>query len=111
MAFKARYLGGAVLVIAGVAALGGMVMLLWNAVVPVALPDARTLDYPHALGLLVLCRILFGGFRGHGGWRGHRGRWARWEAMSEEERAQFRLGRRGRCGRPDPGAPAGTEAR
>jgi hypothetical protein len=46
--------------------------------------------------LLVLSRILFGGFRGHGGWRGrmhgHRHgheRWAKWQAMTPEEREQF----------------------
>ena len=62
--FKARFLGRAVLMLVAVAALGGVVMGLWNAIIPELLSGARSLDYPHALGLLVLCRILFGGFRG-----------------------------------------------
>ena len=44
-------------------------------------------------GLLALCRILFGGFRGHAGWHG-RNHWGhgRWSAMTPEEREQFRRG-------------------
>jgi hypothetical protein len=91
--FKARFLGRAVLMLVAVAALGGVVMGLWNAIIPELLNGARSLDYPHALGLLVLCRILFGGFRGHGGWHGHRfGH--RWHAMTPEEREHFRHGLR-----------------
>ncbi|WP_038489097.1 hypothetical protein [Janthinobacterium agaricidamnosum] len=77
------------LVLAAVAALGGAVMLLWNAVVPGVFAGSNTIDYWHALGLLLLCRILFGGFRGHGGWN-QRHHWQRWQAMTEEEREQFR---------------------
>jgi hypothetical protein len=53
-------------------------------------------DYAHALGLLVLCRILFGGFRGRkGGWgRGSRGRWA---AMTAAEREQMLKQRSSHC--------------
>jgi len=69
--------------------LGLMVMLLWNAVMPAAFVGSRSMDYPHALGLLVLSRILFGGFRGRGGWHQRR-HWRRWEAMTPEEREQFK---------------------
>jgi hypothetical protein len=91
---KGRFLGRGVLVVAGVAVLGGLVMLLWNAIVPELFASARSIDYLHALGLLVLCRILFGGFRGHGGWHGrhHWGRGSRWSAMTPEERERFRRG-------------------
>jgi len=42
-------------------ALGGVVMLLWNAILP-ALLHVGTLSYWHAVGLLVLCKILFTSF-------------------------------------------------
>jgi len=49
-----------------------------------------------ALGLLVLCRILFGGFAGHGAHRSSfRRRMAeRWDGMTPEEREKFRQGMR-----------------
>lgn len=84
-----------------VAMLGGAVMLLWNWVVPPIFSGAAEIGYWRALGLLVLCRILFGGFRGrHGGWHEKKRRMrARWEAMTPEERARFesRLRMFGRC--------------
>jgi hypothetical protein len=87
---RARFfLGKALLVIAGIAVLGGIVMVLWNAVVPFVFPGTRLIDYPHAFGLLILSRILFGGFRGRGGWHGGY-RWRRWEGMTPQERAQFK---------------------
>jgi hypothetical protein len=88
MRHRARHWGMALLIIPAAALLGWMVMLLWNAVIPALFVGSRTIDYPHALGLLVLSRILFGGFRGHGGWHRHR-RWHRWEAMSPEDREQY----------------------
>jgi len=94
MAWKTRYLGRGVIVLAAVAVLGGLVMLLWNAIVPGLFAGARPIEYLEALGLLVLSRILFGGFRGHGGWHGHR-HWrheGRWGAMTSEERERFRRG-------------------
>jgi hypothetical protein len=87
--YRARFFGKALLVVAAVAVLGGIVLALWNAVVPFILPGTRLIDYPHALGLLILSRILFGGFRGRGGW--HEGRrWRRWEGMTPQERTQFK---------------------
>jgi len=83
-----KFLGIAGFVVVAAAVLGAVVMVLWNAVVPTLFTSAHSIDYPHALGLLVLSRILFGGFRGHGGW--HRRRhFAKWQAMSPEEREKF----------------------
>lgn len=103
MRFKAAFFGRLGLGLLAIAALGGVVMGLWNAVIPGLLTGAQAIDYPHALGLLLLCRILFGGFRGHGGWHAHRfgprfgHRWGHrfgpdWHAMTPEEREQFRRG-------------------
>ncbi|MBP0596663.1 hypothetical protein J8I26_00985 [Herbaspirillum sp. LeCh32-8] len=74
-----------------VGVLGGAVMLLWNWVVPPMFPGAVEIGFWRALGLLVLCRILFGGFRGrHGGWHEKKRRMrARWEAMTPQERERF----------------------
>jgi hypothetical protein len=75
------------------------VMSLWNWLVP-ALFGGPMLGYWEALGLLVLARLLFGGFRphGHGRW-GHSWHHARerWEQMTPEERERFRSRFRGAC--------------
>jgi hypothetical protein len=57
-----------------------------------------------AIGLLALCRILFGGFGFGGGPRSHaRRRMAeRWERMTPEEREAFRQGLHGRGGSAAP---------
>ncbi|HTB05987.1 MAG TPA: hypothetical protein VK806_03465 [Bacteroidia bacterium] len=87
--------------------IGYIVMLLWNAIIPGLFASAGTLTYCHALGLLVLCKILFGGFRGKrcgcgGGWRGRRhmnAAWKeKWSGMTEEEKAKFKEEWKNRCG-------------
>ena len=87
-------------------AIGGeVVRLLWNWLLP-PLFGWSQITFWQALGLLALCRILFGGFGFHGSGRSSvRRRWAeRWEHMSPEERERFRLGIRTRCGfGPSPG--------
>ena len=62
--------------------------------------SAGAITFWQALGMLALCRILFGGLGGHGGHRSKfRRRMAeRWDAMTPEERERFRQGMRGRCG-------------
>lgn len=87
MRSKTKMAGMLVLAVVAAAVLGGVVMALWNAIMPGLFAGVRPLDYPHALGLLILCRILFGGFRGHGG--GGRGRWGRLQSMTPEEREQM----------------------
>jgi hypothetical protein len=73
-----------------------VVMALWNAVMPDVFAGCRPIDYWHALGLMILSRILFGGWRGRGG--GHPG-WRRWHAMTAQEREQFRQDRMARWGK------------
>ena len=66
---------------------------LWNALIP-SLFAGPVLGFWQAVGLLVLCRILLGGFRGHGrhhGWR-QRAWGGRWHSMTPEERDRFRDG-------------------
>ncbi len=90
MRFKVRLVGRGLLILAAIAVLGYVVMLLWNAVVPGVFSGIRTVNYRQALCLLVLSRILFGGFRGRGGLPGRR--WQRLESLTPEERARFRRG-------------------
>lgn len=81
---------------------GGIaVMLLWNGILPSVITSVGSVTYPQAVGLLVLCRILFGGFKGRGGaGPGHRGGppWRqRMMNMSEEEREKFKMQWKERC--------------
>jgi len=81
-------------------AIGGEVVLqLWNWLLP-PIFGWRQITFWQALGILALCRILFGGFGIHGSGRSNfRRRMAeRWELMTPEERERFRQGVRGRCG-------------
>ncbi|MBK8614287.1 MAG: hypothetical protein IPN85_12595 [Flavobacteriales bacterium] len=85
-------------------ALGALVMLLWNAIIP-GLTGWAQLNFPQALGLLVLCRILFGGFRGSGGhggapWKRHAEWREKWKGLSDEERSEMRKRWQERCGPP-----------
>jgi hypothetical protein len=85
-------------------AIGGLLVReLWNWLLP-SLFGWPQVTFWQALGLLALCRILFGGLGRHRG--GDRARWRRrmgerWERMTPEERERFRQGLRGGCG----GAP------
>ncbi len=85
-----------VLVVVGIAALGWVVMALWNWLLP-NLFGIKEIDYVQAMGVLLLSKILFGGFRGHCGghakWHQHR-----LENMTPEEREKFQSGMRGCCG-------------
>lgn len=81
-------------------AIGGfVVMQLWNWLLP-ELFGWRTITFSQAIGLLALCRILFGRLGGRGPGRGHfRHRMQeRLEHMTPEERERFQQGMRSRCG-------------
>lgn len=78
---------------------GAVVMKLWNWLTP-TLFGWHPISFWQALGIFVLSKILFGGFRGRPGWNPY---WRhrmmeRWEQLTPEEREKFRQGMRGRCG-------------
>jgi Ca2+/H+ antiporter, TMEM165/GDT1 family len=87
-----------VLVLIAAAALSLVIMSLWNWLMP-ALFGLHRIGFWQALGLLLLSKILFGGFRGgrgpHMHWKARMAQ--RWEKMTPEEREKFREGMRGRC--------------
>ena len=76
-----------------------VVMRLWNWLIP-GIFGWRLITFWQALGILVLSKILFGGFRGHSGphlrWR--RRMMEHWAQMTPEERERFRDSMRERCG-------------
>jgi len=85
-----------------VAALGTVVMVLWNWLMP-ELFGWRVIGFWQAVGLLVLSKILLGGLLGRLGPMHWRARMTeRWAQMTDEERAQFRAGMRRHCGRSEP---------
>jgi len=95
------FLAGLFFVLA-VLALGAIVMVLWNSIL-VPLVGVKTILWWQALGLFILARILFGGFRFGGPGRHHKRKAAwknKWQAMSDEERAEFRARWKDKC-KPD----------
>jgi len=91
-----------VIVVVACVVLGLVVEHLWNWLMP-ALFGLRVITYWQAVGLLLLSKILLGGFHKHGG-RGRGGRrWRgrmkeKWAGMTPEEREKFRAGMKERCG-------------
>jgi hypothetical protein len=90
---------------------GGVVMQLWNWLLP-SLFGWRQITFWQAIGLLALCRILFGGLGRHGSGRSNfrRRMKERWGHMTPEERERFRQRMRERCGfGPATGESKGAE--
>ncbi len=111
-----KIVGFIVLAIVITAALGYVVMLLWNNVLTAVVTSVSVITFWQALGLLILSKILFGGFKG--GWGGHRGgHWKhemkeKWQGMSDEEREKIKKEWRDRCSmwkRNSPEQGAGAE--
>ena len=99
------------IVIAAILVFGFVVMSLWNAILPAVL-GVKAISFIQALGILLLSKILFGGF-GRGGFRrgpGHEWKQQmqeKWSVMSPEEREKFKAEWKNRCGsmrwgRPQP---------
>ena len=90
-----------VIIITGIFLFGWVVMQLWNGILPSVL-GVKTITFLQALGILVLSKILFGGFKG-----GHRHPEShhnhkqdslnRWMHMSREERETMWAEWKGRC--------------
>lgn len=95
----ARIVKFALLAVVFVAAAGWVIMGLWNWLMP-GIFGLHAIGFLQALGILILSKLLFGGFHGgHSGrdWRWRRRMMERWEQMTPEERQKFRESVR-RCG-------------
>jgi hypothetical protein len=85
-----------------------LVMRLWNWLMP-DIFGLHAITFAQAFGLLILSKLLLGGFHRHGGgggWKKHawqRRMKKRWEKMTPDERERFRSGMRSRwgCSMPD----------
>lgn len=84
---KTRCIKMALMLILGLAALAWVVMLLWNWLMPSVFSDAQQIDYFHALGILLLSKILFGNYQCHS--RCH-DRHQYSEKLTPQEREQMR---------------------
>ncbi len=76
----------------GITALSGIVMLLWNNILPAVL-HVTTITFWQAAGILLLSKILFSGFRGRrhmGGMMWRKKMFGKWQSMSDEEKEMFR---------------------
>jgi hypothetical protein len=94
--FILRGIKALLIVVLAISAFGYAVMSLWNWVVP-PVTGWHALNFAQAIALLVLSRILFGGFRRHG-WRWRHHLRERWEHMTPSERERFRASYGDRCG-------------
>lgn len=81
---------------------GFVVMSLWNAILPAVL-GVKAISFMQALGILVLSKILFGGFGRGGGFARKRMEWKqqmeqKWATMTPEEKEKFKSEWKHRCG-------------
>lgn len=95
-----RVAGFICMAIVGVLVFGGIVMVLWNTLMP-ELFHLPIISFWQALGLLILTKILFSGFRGGG----PSSRWKdrmkqKWMNMTPEEREKFKQEWGRRCRPP-----------
>jgi hypothetical protein len=88
-------------IVAGVFIFGSAIMLLWNCILPAVL-GLKTITFWQALGILVLSKILFGGFGcRHGHHRCHCQDWNKdCTCISPEEREKMKAEWRERCDPP-----------
>jgi len=96
---KLRILKFALFVPVFLAAFSFVTMLLWNSLVPVIFKGPE-ITFLQSVGLIILSKILFGGFskHGHSHWRNHDA-WRKrmhekWDKMTPEEREKVK----NRCG-------------
>jgi hypothetical protein len=96
---KSKKIGMIIMVVLSIlAVLSAVIMLLWNALLPDIL-HLPAINYWQAMGLLILSKLLFGGFRGWGGGGKHWKKELRdkWMQMPPDEREKLRQEWRDRC--------------
>jgi hypothetical protein len=95
-----KIIGFSLLAIGGIALVNFILMTLWNQVLTVVVPVGMV-SFWQSLGILILSKILFGGFKG--GYGNHRGgKWKKemaekWHTMTPEEREKIKEEWRSRC--------------
>lgn len=106
--YKGRFIFIPIAAAAFLSIISYVVMQLWNCLLPDVL-HASTITFWQAMGIFILCKILFGFGKG-GGWRGGRGGggapWMRhkmeerFKSMTPEEKEKFKqkMRDRGTCG-------------
>lgn len=92
--------GFLLMAMAATALLSFVVMSLWNNILAIVL-HISVINFWQALGILVLSKILFGGFKS-GGCGGRRHAWKKemhekWQAMTPGEREKIKEEWRNRC--------------
>src|ERR1700722_16704278 len=112
MGIGKKVIGIIILAIIGVFVFGSIVMLLWNALMPVIF-HLPLISFWQALGLLILTKILFSGFRGGG----PRAQWKKdklkdaWKNMTPEQKEKLKSEWGRRCRMPfQSKEPFSTEA-
>ena len=95
-----KVLGMIVCAALAVVALGFIIMALWNHILVTVL-SVKAITYTQALGIFVLSKLLFGGFKGRSCGCGFGGRGKeikeKWMNMTPEERENFKQNWRSRC--------------
>lgn len=102
--YRGRFIFIPLAIVACLALASFVVMLLWNALMPVIF-HLGIITYWQALGLFILCKVLFGFGKGgpRGGFRGGPGPWMKYKmeekyrSMSPEERERFKQKWQERC--------------
>jgi len=90
--FRRRWYLFIPLIFVAFVAFGFITMHLWNGLMPLLfhLPE---ITFWQTIGLMILSRLILGGFGGHRGGHGHHCRrdlHEKWENMTPEEREKFR---------------------
>jgi hypothetical protein len=103
--FKGRFIFIPIAVAAFLTLTGFVVMQLWNNLLPGIL-HVGMITFWQAIGIFILCKILFGFHRGGRGWGGRGAPWMRhrmeerFKNMTPEEKEKFKqkMRERGGCG-------------
>ena len=101
--FKNRFIFIPLAVAAFLALISFVVMQLWNALLP-AILHVGVITFWQAMGIFILCKILFGFSKGRGGWGREKGPWMRqrmeehYKQMTPEQKERFKQKMSERCG-------------
>lgn len=104
-----KVIGILCMAIIGVLFIGGIVMLLWNALMP-DIFHLREINFWQALGLFILAKLFFSGFRGGPRFKNKRDNLREaWTKMTPEQQEKFRQEWGRRCRKPFWGEPFSRE--